>query len=402
MTVHVLKEYERREVELPNDVVAVLVERHASHLAVTPRPGANRWLVVPGSHVGSIVIGEHTFLIKPKVRLRNLLAMMDIEIPSETWRREVVHLESDPDLLAVMARLFCIACEDATRSGIRRSYMPHEERLVAPRGRIDVKALIRRPGLPVPVPCRFDEHTADIPLNRLLRAGVERARRTPGLHPRWKRRLRAQLAEFDEVVTPVRDISWVLRWDPAPMERHYETVVRLAYLLLTQFSLRSDIGTTATKTFLLNMNDLFEKWVTEQLRSHVTGHQVEAQHQHSLGADGQVTLKPDITWWREGRVAAVADCKYKLLDDGIGRAPDYYQALAYATAYDVSEAWLIYARFPGDVPAADVPIRHVDKTVRTFGIDLTGPIENAIEQVRTLGQLILGPHLPQRVRAEMS
>ena len=97
-------------------------------------------------------------------------------------------------------------------------------------------------------------------------------------------------------------------------------------------------------------------------------------------------------------VAAVADCKYKLLDDGIGRAPDYYQALAYATAYDVPEAWLIYARFRGDVSAADVPIRHVDKTVRTFGIDLTGPIEFAIEQVRALGELIVGTTVGHKVQ----
>jgi 5-methylcytosine-specific restriction enzyme subunit McrC len=113
---------------------------------------------------------------------------------------------------------------------------------------------------------------------------------------------------------------------------------------------------------------------------------------------GQVTLKPDITWWRDGRVAAVADCKYKLLDDGIGRAPDYYQALAYATAYDVPEAWLIYARFPGHVPAADVPIRHVDKTVGTFGIDPTGPIELAIEQVRVLGQPIVVTDVQHKVQ----
>lgn len=91
-------------------------------------------------------------------------------------------------------------------------------------------------------------------------------------------------------------------------------------------------------------------------------------------------------------------CKYKLLDDGLGRAPDYYQALAYAIAYDVPEAWLIYARFPGDVPAADVPIRHVDKTIRTFRIDLTGPIELAIEQLRVLGQLIVGTDLQHKVQ----
>jgi 5-methylcytosine-specific restriction enzyme subunit McrC len=351
--------------------------------------GTDEWLVTAGSYVGSIGAGPDSFLIRPKARLPNLLAMMDVEVPSEAWRREVIALQSDPDLLSAMARLFCVACEYATARGLRRSYVTHEESLVSPRGRIDVAQIARRPGLPMPVPCRFDEHTADIPINRLLRAAVEQVRRIPALGPRWKHRLHAQLAELSEVVTPIVDSSWVPTWQPAPMERHYETAVRLAHLLVSRLSLRDEVGETPSNTFLLNMNDLFEKWVTRQLAKHVRGLQVVAQHGVSLGVAREIPMNPDITFWRDRKVVAVADCKYKLMHDGDGRSADYYQALAYATAYDLHDAWLIYARFSGDPTGSSVRVRNTDRSLHTVGIDLTGPIQQAIEQLRHLAALLV-------------
>lgn len=389
MTIHVLSEYEATELTLPPDVVAVLSQRHLRHLTLTPLAGANRWNVKAGPYVGSLVAGSESFLIKPKVRLANLLSMMDVEIPSETWRREVIALQTDPDLLSAMARLFCVACEFATARGLRRSYVTHEELLVSPRGRIDIARLAQRPGLPIPAPCRFDEHTADIPINQLLRAAVEKARRLPTVGPPWKHRLRAQLQELDDAATPLRDISWVRTWKPAPMERHYETAVRLAHLLLSHLSLRDAVGETSSNTFLLNMNHLFESWVTQRLSDFADGVQVKAQHGVFLGAGNEIPMNPDVTFWRDGQVVAVADCKYKIMRDGDGQGDDYYQALAYATAYDLSEAWLIYARFPGDPTGTSVRVRNSSRNLRTVGIDLTGDMKVAIEQVAHLADVFV-------------
>jgi len=45
MTVHVLSEYESRELRLEPDVVEILASRHSQHLALAPMPGSGRWLV---------------------------------------------------------------------------------------------------------------------------------------------------------------------------------------------------------------------------------------------------------------------------------------------------------------------------------------------------------------------
>ena len=124
MTQHLLTEHRPYEAELPQEIVDVLSQRHSKQLEVRYGGASGRWVLAPGSFVGTIRVADHQFLIRPKVPLENLLALMDIEVASESWHREVVGLLDDADLLAVMSRLFCVACEGATRRGIRRSYVP--------------------------------------------------------------------------------------------------------------------------------------------------------------------------------------------------------------------------------------------------------------------------------------
>ena len=392
MIQHTLTEHLPYEVELPDRVLRALADRYRDQVEVRFGGTTGRWLLVAKSFVGTIRVDEHQFLIRPKVPLENLLALMDIEVASETWQREVVGLAEDPDLLAVMARLFCVACEGTTRRGVRRSYVEQRERLISPRGRIDLREIVRKPGTLTPMPCVFDEHTANNQLNQILRAALQRARRVPALGAAWQRRLLVQLAELEDV-DDVRgqDWSWVQRWEPAPMEQHYATAVRLAHMLLTGSSIKSQFGGREANTFLLNMNLLFEGWIGRRLSEFCREHDVTEQDRLDLDIDGQVKLKPDLVVRdRTNRVVAVADVKYKKLHpDGDGRNPDYYQALAYATAFALDEAWLIYARLPGDVESKDVVVRNVGIELHTFGVDLSGPIEGAVHQVRQLADRLL-------------
>ena len=379
-----LAEYGSIELDLPPSVVSEIVTNYKGRLECRATATSGRWELKAHEYVGTVRIGDHSLVIKPKMGLRNLLGLMDVEIPSETWRKEVVALADNDDLLVVMARLFCVACEDATRRGLRRAYVGRQERLVSPRGRLDLAEMVRRPGIESPIACRFDEHTADMPINQLLRAALGRARRVAGLGPRWQRRLLGQLAEFEEVSDVVQDWGWAFRWQPAAMERHYETAVRLGNLLLSATSLRSRHGATAANAFLLDMNHLFEAWVGRRLQEICVGCTVEEQASISLDVGGQVGMRPDLVVRRGSRVLAVADCKYKRLSGGTGTSPDYYQALAYATAYNLPDAWLIYARFPGEPASHEVQVRHSEVRLHTVGIDMTGTTNNMVDQLRWL------------------
>ena len=383
-----LHEWEETTVSLPRHVVSHLADQHRNHLALTPTGDPGLWQLKASQYVGTIRSQDHSLLITPKVPLPNLLALMSVEVPSEIWRSETVDLATDPDLLSVMARLFCVACESTTRRGLRSDYVARQEMLISPRGRIDIRAIINRPGLKVPVPCRYDEHSPDIAINQLLRTALMATIRTGDLSPHWRYRLRLQLAEFEGVADTHSDPSWVDSWTPRPMERHYETSVRLASLILAGTSISSRFGEQPAHSFLLDMNTLFERYVTRRLQDALPDVTVEAQPTTKLDETGKVDINPDIALRQDGLPIAVADTKYKFLEAGTGRSSDYYQALAYATAYGLNEAWLIYARTPGEEPAGTIRVRNSPVTIYTVGLDLAVPVVQLDQQITAVAELI--------------
>lgn len=388
MTEIPLREWGVDEVFLPQPVVADLVANHRDHLEVTPTESPDRWRIRAQQFVGTVTVRDTTILVRPKVHLPNLLALMGVELPASVWHAEQASLAAEPNLLVAMAKLFCISCEETTRRGIRRDYVTTHERLIAPRGRIDLRALIRRPGVEIPAPCVYDDHTANIPLNRVVKDGLSTCLRLAGLPPVWRRRVLAQMTELEEVESGMVDTRWVADWTPSPMERHYESTVRLAALLLAGSSVSDRFGNSLVSSFLLDMNDLFERFVTAELRK-VDGVELEDQADITLGSDGSVQMRPDLAFHRGGRVVAVADCKYKVLDSSGGRTSDYYQALAYATAYQLSDAWLLYAIQPGASAVPTVPVRGADITLHAIGLDLNQPIDELRAEIADVGELIV-------------
>lgn len=399
-----LREWQTRELRLPRRVVTGLIQRHGSHLVIRPtQDDPDVWEVRPQSTVGSLVVDDHRFLIRPKVGLPNLLAMMDVPIASEAITREEVELAAAEDFLVALVRLFCVATESTTRRGIRRDYLRMEERLVSPRGRIDVRAMARNPGVDLPVPCVFDEHTADVMLNRVLRTAVDFCLRVPGVPPVYRRRLMLQQQELADVDDRC-DLEWARAWEPAPMERHYRASIRLARWILESGSVTHSAGDQTSPTFLLDMNYLFEAFVTNELRVSLPQLIVEGQATGiRLGRHGRVKMRPDILV-REGSVVlAVADCKYKVLDDELARTPDYYQALAYATALGLDDSWLIYTRGPSDPTLAEVSVRNSPITLRTVSVDLSRPIGvvrrdlSAIAgEITATSRMLRAPHQHER------
>ena len=110
--------------------------------------------------------------------------------------------------------------------------------------------------------------------------------------------------------------------------------------MLANLTLQDVVGETQASSFMLDMNDLFERFVTERLQRALKGRlEVRSQHPDRLDEEGAVAIRPDLVFRSGGAARFVADVKYKLTDDAAaGRHPDYYQLLAYTTALDLPEA----------------------------------------------------------------
>ena len=168
---------------------------------------------------------------------------------------------------------------------------------------------------------------------------------------------------------------------------------------------------------MLDMNELFERFVTERLRRALRGRlDVKDQHRDRLDEERTVTIKPDLLFQSGGSPRFVGDIKYKLTDEAArGRHPDYYQLLAYTTALDLPEGVLIYClnanlsddpddngsiaglprRFategsasPGAAAASSVRVRHAGKVLHPYALDLSGTPDDVAKNVRELADWI--------------
>ncbi len=383
----VLREYERRTLELDMETVRDLTVAAKGRVTIAPTTAPGFFEVAASSYVGSIVVPGLELLIRPKVPLENVFLMLDVGMPAGAWRRESFDYGTSTDLLPAFAAFFARTVEQTIARGLIRSYRAEEERLTTLRGRIDLVEQVRCPGTPSPVACRFDEYTADIAENQLLKAAVRRLLHLVGVRPDTRRLLTRQLSRFEEVSEHTPDPDLVKRMHFTRLNRHYQPALQLAQLVLRRTGLIDRVGGATASSFLLNMNDLFQDFVEDRLQRHLRRHlEVVAEPPEWLGHGRAVLMYPDLVFERAGTPVYVGDTKYKLTADAKARNPDYYQLLAYLTAMNLDEGVLIYCLHDGEAPPRQVDVRHTHKRLFTYALDLSGTISAVEQSVAALAQ----------------
>ena len=410
-----LREYGREVLPLTGEQAAALNRVGGGrYLSVEPGESSGRWQVAAHNFVGSINVADLQVLVRPKIPLRNLFLLLEVGLRERDWHDEAVRFETTGDLLPALVSFFARTTETTLARGLYHSYRERRDRLVALRGRIDIPRQLSQPGVVIPVACRFTEFTADLIENSYLKAAVARSLRVAGVQAVDRRRLMQHLVTLEDV-SDVRhhhadhdDIVF------SRLNEHYKPALRLAQLVLANLALQDRVGETQASSFMLDMNKLFERFVTERLRRALRGRlEVKDQHRDRLDAERTVAIKPDLVFRSGGTPRFVADIKYKLTDeDAGGRNADYYQLLAYTTALDVPEGVLIYCldanrpddpdgngtiRLPGSeeptrsagTPAVSlIQVRHTNKILHTYALDLSGTAADVAEQMHELADWI--------------
>nr|WP_249420519.1 McrC family protein [Rhabdothermincola salaria] len=390
-----LLEYESKQVALTQEQAVDLRRAGGQALSVSigGEPGA--YDLKADSQVGTVVAGDQAVLIRPKVPFRNLFYLLGVKLPD--FGQFDFDFGKDLGVLGAMAAVFARAVEDATARGVYRSYRHTEDRLLAPRGRIDIAAQLRRPAMPSPMACRFDEFTSDVPLNQFLVAALERVRRVPGLPAPLRADLLRLMNRFDEVTRVPVEATAMDRWRPGRLDRHYRFSVQLAQLIMKNLSLADRHGSSRGATFLVDMPALFQAFVTQRLTTALRGRLTVRPEpsvplgQTIAGPSRKLTLLPDLTFERHSVRVYVGDVKYKL-STGAARMGDYQQLLTYSTVTGLDEGILIYAEDP-DSPA-DAPRVHTVRTttagtlLHTYRVPLAGSHRELEAEVVTLADWI--------------
>ncbi|MDT6982686.1 McrC family protein [Streptomyces lusitanus] len=324
--------------------------------SVTPDPARDgHWLLRAGSRVGALrTPGGPIVRIMPKTPVSRIFFLLGFSLaPERAWRDDregTVDTGAYDDVVPALAHAVERRIDAALRLGVLQGYREVAEPSLVVRGRILEAEQIRRHfGRTPPVEIAYDAYTADTAENRILRAAVERLLRLPGVPGPVRRRLAHLRVRLADALPLVRGQE-LPRWQPSRLNSRYQPALRLCEAVLRGSSPEhTPPGTDplAVDGFLIDMNQLFEDFVTVALSEALKDHGLTARLQdtHHLDTAGLVRIRPDlVVRTRDGRTpVAVVDAKYKV-EKGDGRLnADLYQALAYATVLGLREAHLVYA-----------------------------------------------------------
>lgn len=358
-------------------------------VAVNPGWAPESWVVTSTSLVGVINVEDIELRIRPRIAISRLLFLLGYAQDPKGWRDDPVGLDDEPDLWPAMAHTFARMAERAIDRGLLQGYRTEESSGLVVRGRLrESDQLRKRAGIAIPLELRFDEYDVDIAENRVLRAATERLLRIPRLPSPAVRRLRHLHSRFTDVSRLVP--GGVLPPTPASrLNLRYQPALTLARMVLRARSVDAlESGVRATG-FLVNMNTVFEDFVTAALTeafAPLGGRCVAQDAGHRMDEAGRIKLRPDLVrYGPDGAPEAVVDAKYKAENPAGYPYADLYQLLAYCTALNLRVGHLIYAE---GSEAKEVVVRNADVRIYQYALDLSASPDSLLAEIALLADSI--------------
>ena len=385
-----LTEYvESEPLSLSHDELVALQGRE---LAISVRPDSEegKFRLRPTSVVGAVEIGNMSILIRPKIGIPQVLSLACYAMSKFRLRREMFNYPSEYALPDVLALALTVAAGRAFSHGLLHDYLTREEALYTVRGRIRFdEQMRRRHSIPLPIELRYEEFTDDILANRLVKAAVVRLGSMRLREPRARRGLGWIAGVLDNVSLvefPSRDVPEV---SFSRLNEHYRGVVELSRLVLRHSAFESDRGEVRASGFLMDMNRVFQEFVTVALREELrlTANTFGERAIPSLdvphpGEKSRIGLRPDLVWQAGSSYYFVGDAKYKDISGKGADEEDLYQMLAYVTALDLPGGMLVYAE--GAAQEVDHEVRHMGKRLVVTTLDISGTLDEVLKRVRLL------------------
>ncbi|HEU5239021.1 MAG TPA: hypothetical protein VFU37_17960 [Pyrinomonadaceae bacterium] len=322
-----------------------------------------------------MITRDFTLALRPKVALRNLFGMIEYAHRQEIRFFEgLVECDSLEEFYERLANVLAKRVIDRQHKGLHRKYLQRSERSGFVRGRIDLQDRIRRPW-DVFTECQFEEHTPQIEDNEILAAtlrcvangGVCSERVLPTL-----RRAYRGMNGIDETKQFTGKSCTGRLYDR--LNSHYQALHAPCRFFLDKAGLGHQTGEYSMLPFLIDMNELFERFVAEWLRAHIPrGYSLQVQSRFVLSGNYSLQFVIDlvVTDIESGRVVCVLDTKYKRAQTPA--SSDIEQITAYAEAKSANEAVLVYPTTMSD--ALDSPIGRI--RVRSVAFSLDNDLEAA-------------------------
>jgi 5-methylcytosine-specific restriction enzyme subunit McrC len=254
-------------------------------------------------------------------------------------------------LFEILVIAFLNEVEKITQQGLQKNYIFQHQKTSFLRGKWLIKKQLNTP-TPVDFHILQSQFLTDTPPNRLLKTTLLYLQKQ-SFTIQTQTRLFELLAIFTEVTTATNtanDITQITSLDRR--FEHYRTALQWAKVFLRQQSW-ANIGLAESLPSLLFRSErLFESFVTQQFKKHITDFEVITQDNSKYLIDNhkgrsQFGIRPDIVL-KNATKTIVIDIKWKYVSPtintqhyGIEQA-DLYQLYAYGQKYNADALYIIY------------------------------------------------------------
>jgi 5-methylcytosine-specific restriction enzyme subunit McrC len=342
-----LTERRPRECRLAPADVEFLLAQHRTHLNLLPTAQRGRYRLTPRGYAGVIVAPTCRLLIRPKVPLQSLFYLLDPTAPAPLIEDHTTPHPGTAALEFLSARLASLLEERAT-AGLQRGYAERAEQGPFLQGRLDLAAQVQDGARKDVLHCRYDDFTVDIPCNQVLRSTAEVMGRCPLVSAGVRGSLRQALRHFELVRSiPLGPDSFTM--EPGQLAEGYRPLLELCKLLVESLTPGDKAGPVACPAFLLDLERVFERQVTETVLKAFAAEQTHTAvvQAHYLVNDPipglpDVRMRPDVLVLQGERPRLLVDAKWKRLGNGPLKRADVYQMLAYCAGLGVKRAILVY------------------------------------------------------------
>ena len=194
-------------------------------------------------------------------------------------------------------------------------------------------------------------------------------------------------------------------WTPTRLNTRLHQLLTLAEIVLKHASVEHRAGDVQVTGFIVPMERLFEDLVARILGEQATEARVSTQRTYRLGDSGHLNIRPDLVFLRAGVEVAVADTKYKILNEKKKlRNEDAYQLITYGTRLHLKVGHLIYSVGTDDEDD-DIPrdhgIQRSTISLHVHRVDLKHSLEKLESDIAQMGQVILADYEAARAEAAL-
>lgn len=339
-----LREFDQKEIFLPSIDVEVLIKYFSKKIDLIPTFEPGKYLLKTQNHAGIIKLPSgRSILINPKIKISTLFALLArvYDPKKEIFDDQPNEYSTISGVFEFIISFFISHVEDLISRGLLRGYQNHTEYSQSIRGRILMaQTLSNRPGLYDKHWCEYRHFTPDIPENQILCWTVH-------VLSAWNFvdiNLFARIYRLQRILSNVY-LDHNARYLLDSIEFHrlndtYKPALSLARLILDYFSFSGSQGVEPFLAFLIDMNSLFEQYITVELEDKLktSEYKIKDKENHTLDIGKQIKLIPDILIYKNENPCLIVDAKYKLVES----QNDLYQMLAYCHAVKLSQAVLVH------------------------------------------------------------